>query len=114
MKNKEKLSNLSLEKNDEVIKDLSNQIIDLGGKPTLDQSDQKLLIKNLGKQLDTLLVKSILSDKTKNKITDEEVKGIKIRFQKVIGLPPKELRQLVDSGKKEIGEGIVIILQLFS
>ncbi len=109
LKNKEKLSNLSLEKNDEVIKDLSNQIIDLGGKPTLDQSDQKLLIKNLGKQLDTLLVKSILSDKTKNKISDEEVKGIKIRFQNVEGLPPKELRKLVDEGKKELGEGIVIV-----
>ena len=40
----------------------------MGGKPNIDQSDQKLLIKNLTKQLDTLLVKSILSDKTKNKI----------------------------------------------
>jgi alanyl-tRNA synthetase len=109
LKNKEKLSNLSLEKNDEVIKDLSKQIIDLGGKPTLDQSDQKLLIKNLGKQLDTLLVKSILSDKTKNKISDEEVKGIKIRFQNVEDLPPKELRKLVDDGKKELGEGIVVV-----
>jgi len=109
LKNQEKLSNLSLEKNDEVIKDLSSQIIDLGGKPTLDQSDQKLLIKNLGKQLDTLLVKSILSDKTKNKITDEEVKGIKIRFQNVEDLPPKELRKLVDDGKKELGEGIVVV-----
>ena len=53
----------------------------MGGKPSLDQSDQKLLIKNLTKQLDTLLVNSILSDKTKNKICDEEIKGIKIRFQ---------------------------------
>ena len=109
LKNKEKLSNLSLEKNDEVIKDLSKQIIDLGGKPTLDQSDQKLLIKNLTKQLDTLLVKSILNDKTKNKISDEEIKGIKIRFQNVEGLPPKELRKLVDDGKKELGEGIAVV-----
>jgi alanyl-tRNA synthetase len=109
LKNKEKLSNISLEKNDELIKNLSKQIIDLGGKPTLDQSDQKFLIKNLTKQLDTLLVKSILNDKTKNKIIDEEIKGIKIRFQNVEGLPPKELRKLVDDGKKELGEGIVIV-----
>ena len=109
LKNKEKLSNLSLEKNDEVIKDLSSQIIDLGGKPSLDQSDQKLLIKNLTKQLDTLLVKSILNDKTKNEIKDEEIKGIKIRFQNVEGLPPKELRKLVDDGKKELGDGIVVV-----
>ncbi len=109
LKNKEKLSNLSLKKNDEVIKDLSRQIIDLGGKPSLDQSDQKLLIKNLTKQLDTLLVKSILNDKTKNKISDEEIKGIKIRFQSVDGLPPKELRKLVDDGKKELVDGIVVV-----
>jgi len=81
----------------------------LEGKPFLDQSDQKLLIKNLTKQLDTLLVKSILNDKTKNKITDEEIKEIKIRFQNVEGLPSKELRKLVDDGKKELGEGIVIV-----
>jgi alanyl-tRNA synthetase len=109
LKNKEKLSNISLEKNDELIKNLSKKITDLGGKPTLDQSDQKLIIKNLTKQLDTLLVKSILNDKTKNKIIDEEIKGIKIRFQNVEGLPPKELRKLVDDGKKELGEGIVIV-----
>ena len=92
-----------------MIKDLSKQIIDLGGKPTLDQSDQKSLIKNLTKQLDTLMVKLILNDKTKNKINDEEIKGIKIRFQNVEGLPPKELRKLVDDGKKELGEGIVVV-----
>ena len=109
LKNKEKLSNISLEKNEELIKNLSKQITDLGGKPTLDQSDQKLLIKNLTKQLDTLLVKSILNDKTKNKIIDEEIKGIKIRFQNVEGLPSKELRKLVDDGKKELGEGIIIV-----
>ena len=109
LKNKEKLSNLSSEKNDEVIKDLSQQIINLGGKPSLDQMDQKQLIKNLTKQLETLLVKSILNDKTKNKIQDEEIKGIKVRFQNVDGLPPKELRKLVDEGKKDLGEGIVIV-----
>ena len=109
LKNKEKLSSLSSEKNDEEIKDLTKQIINLGGKPSLDQSDQKLLIKNLTKQLEILSVKSILSDKTKNKIKDEEIKGIKIRFQSVEGLPSKELRQLVDDGKKELGEGIVVV-----
>ena len=112
LKNKEKLSNLSSEKNDEAIKDLTKQITNLGGKPTLEQTDQKLLIKNLTKQLETLLIKSVLNDKTKNKIEDEEIKGIKIRFQKVEGLPPKELRKLVDDGKKELGEGIVVVFAI--
>jgi len=109
LKDQEKLSNLSSEKNDDMIKDLTKQIIDLGGKPALDQADQKFLIKNLTKQLDTLFIKSILNDKTKNKINDEEIKGIKVRFQKIDGLPPKELRKLVDNGKKELGEGIVVV-----
>ena len=107
--NKEKLFNQSSEKNDALINNLTKQIISLGGKPNIDQSDQKLLIKNLTKQLETLSVKVILNDKTKNQIKDEEIKGIKIRFQKVNGLPPKELRKLVDDGKKQLGEGIVVV-----
>ncbi len=67
------------------------------------------MIKNLTKQLDTLSVNSILNDKTKNKIHDEEIKGIKIRFQNIEGLPSKELRKLVDKGKKDLGEGIVVV-----
>ena len=109
LKNKEKLLNQSSEKNEELIKDLTKQIIGLGGKPNIDQSDQKFLIKNLTKQLETLSVKVILNDKTKNQIKDEKIKGTKIRFQKVDGLPPKELRKLVDDGKKQLGEGIVVV-----
>jgi len=109
IKNKEKLSNLSSKKNDEVVKDLIKQITSLGAKPILTQSDQKILIKDLTKQLETLSIKLILNDKTKNKIQDEEIKGIKIRFQNVEGLPSKELRKLVDDGKRELGEGIVFV-----
>ena len=106
LNNKEKLSNISSEKNDQIIKNLSEQITELGGKPSLDESDQKILIKNLTKQLETISVNSILEDKTKNIIKDEEINGIKVRFQNVDGLPPKELRKLVDKGKKELSEGI--------
>ena len=81
----------------------------MGGTPSLDESDQKTLIKNLTKQLETISVNSILEDKTKNIIKDEEINGVKIRFQKVEDLPPKELRKLVDKGKKELTEGIVIV-----
>ena len=106
---KEKLSDLSMQKNEEIIKNLSEQIITLGGKPNLDNKNQNELIKNLNKQYDQLSVKNILSDKSKNVIKDETINGIKVRFQKIKDLPPKDLRKLVDSGKKEIGEGIVII-----
>ena len=75
----------------------------------MDQSDPKILIKNLTKQLETLSIKSVLEDKSKNIIKDEEIKGVKIRFQNVKDLPSKELRKLVDDGKKELGEGIVVV-----
>ena len=38
----------------------------------------------------------------------KKLMDIKLRFQKIDGLPPKELRKLVDKGKKDLGEGIVI------
>ncbi len=109
LKNKEKLSNLSAEKDEESIKDLSQQIIKLGGKPSLEEADQKSLIKNLTKQLETISVNAILEDKSKNIIKDEEINGVKLRLQKIDGLPPKELRKLVDKGKKDLGEGIVVV-----
>ena len=112
LENKEKLLNISSDKNDEIIKDLSQQIIKLGAKPTLEEIDQKTLIKNLTKQLETLSVNSILQDKSKNIIKDEEISGIKLRFQKVEGLPSKELRNLVDKGKKELKEGIVVVFAI--
>ena len=109
LKNKEKLSALSSEKDNETIKDLSEQITKLGGKPSIDQSDQKDLIKNLTKQLETLSVNSILNDKSKNIIKDQDINGIKLRLQKIDDLPPKDLRKLVDNGKKELGDGIVVV-----
>jgi len=109
LKNKEKLSNLSAEKDEETIKELSQQIIKLGGKPSLEETDQKTLIKNLTKQLETISVNAILEDKSKNIIKDEEINGVKLRLQKIDGLPPKELRKLVDKGKKDLGEGIVVV-----
>ena len=109
LKNKEKLSNISSEKDDEAIKNLTQQIMDLGGKPNLDQTDQKTLIKNLTKQLETISVNSILENKSKNIIIDDEINGVKLRLQKVEGLPPKELRKLVDKGKKELNEGIIVV-----
>ena len=109
LKNKKRLSNLSSKKDDEIIEKLTREITSLGGKPALDSLDQKILIKNLTKQLEILSVNSILNDKTKNKIKDEVIKEIKIRFKNVEGLPPKELRKLVDHGKKELGEGIVVV-----
>ncbi len=109
---KEKLSDLSSQKNEKIIKDLSEKIIKLGGKPNLENDNQQSLIKYLTKQFDQFFAKSILSDKSKNIIKDETINKIKVRYQKVIDLPPKDLRKLVDIGKKELGEGIVIVFAI--
>ena len=52
---------------------------------------------------------AVLKDKTRNIIKDEKIKDIMVRFQKVKDLPPKDLRKLVDSGKKELVEGVVVV-----
>ncbi len=107
--NKEKQIGISEQKNDQIIDEISKEIISLGGKPIKNVDDKKQLIKDLSKQLDQLSVKSILSDKNKNIIKDEKIKNIKVRFQKIFDLSPKELRKLVDNGKKELKEGIIIV-----
>ncbi|MDB9937296.1 alanine--tRNA ligase [Candidatus Pelagibacter sp.] len=109
LKDKENQSNLSNQKNETTLKDLISKIIQLGGKPNLKNKDQAVLIKELNKQYDQLSVGSILSDKTKNKINDQIINGIKVRFQNISDLPFKDLRKLIDEGKKEIGEGLIII-----
>ena len=112
LKNKEKLSNLNTKKNEEIIKNLSEKIIKLGSKPNLEIKNTNELIRELTKQFDLLSVGSILQDKTKNIVNDENINGTKVRLQKIKDLPPKELRKLVDKGKKELGEGIVIIFAI--
>ena len=109
LKEKKNQSNLSDQKNDEIIKELSEQIIKFNEKPILEETDQKILIKNLSKQLETISVNLILDDKSRNIIKDTEINGVKLRLQKVEGLPLKELRKLVDKGKKELNEGVVIV-----
>jgi len=109
LKDKENTSNLSNQKNDAIVKELTSKIIELGGKPNLQNNDKIALIKDLNKQFDQLSVSSILKDKTKNKINDQVINGIKVRFQKILNLPFKDLRKLIDDGKKEIGEGLIII-----
>ncbi len=109
LKNKEKQSNLTEQKDEKTIKILSEEIKKLGGKPNLNKENKKDLIKELNKELEKLSINEIINNKSKNIINDEKINGVNVRMQKIDGLPPKELRRLIDNGKKEIGEGIVII-----
>ena len=107
--NKEKISGLSSKKNEETIQNLLDQIKEFGEKPIIVGLDQKNIIKDLSKQLEQISIKNVLADKSKNIINDLKINNVTVRFQKVYDLPPKDLRSLVDKGKKEIKEGLVII-----
>ena len=92
------------EKLQENIEQIKNQIKSLGGE--FDKTEHDL--SKLKKHYEKLLINRILADKNKNLIKDEIVNKIKIRFQKVNDLPTKELRTIIDQGKKDLKEGIVI------
>ena len=109
LQNKEKILDLSIQKNEKIINNLKDKIIMLGGKPIIDNEDQAVTIKDLNSQFEKLSVGSILKDKSKNIIKDEYTNGVKVRFQKVLELPFKDLRKLIDEGKKELKEGIIVV-----
>ena len=86
------------------INQIKNQIKSLGGEINQDQQD----LNKLKNQYEKLLMDSILKDRNKNQVKDEIVNKIKIRFQKIQEFPTKELRSIIDKGKKDLKEGIII------
>ena len=66
------------------------------------------ILKNLKKQLEQIKTQNIIKDKTKNIIKDTKLNNFVLRYQILSGLPSKELRNVIDQGKKEIKEGIII------
>ena len=94
----------------DTVKHLQKNIKNLGVKPidisNLTPSEQ---MKKLNKQMDQINIKLILQDKNLNEIKDRIIKGIKIRYQLIKGFPSKELRSLIDQGKKDLKKGIVVV-----
>ena len=70
-------------------------------------------LKNLNKQLNKVKIESIKKDKNKNIIKDKKIGNILIREQILKDFPPKELRNVIDQGKKDIKSGIVISISTF-
>jgi alanyl-tRNA synthetase len=90
-----------------LIKITKNELKKLNIKPIYNEN--QLLgenLKNLNKQLDQAKVKNII--KNKNKIIDDKFDKLIFRKQVLDDLPPKELRNIVDKGKKEIKSGIIM------
>jgi len=89
------------------LKIVKNELNKLNIKPNFNESF--LLgenLKNLNKQLDQAKVKNIIQ--YKNKIIDDKFGNLIFRQQVLTDLPAKELRGIVDQGKKEIKSGIIM------
>ena len=70
-------------------------------------------IKNLNKQLDKIRLQNILKDKNKNIIKDKKIGSFILRYQVLTDFPPKELRSIIDQGKKDIKKGIIVGFSTF-
>ena len=70
-------------------------------------------LKNFTKQLEQIKIQNIINDKSKNIIKDTKLSNFTLRYQILTDLPSKELRNIVDQGKKEIQEGILVAFCTF-
>jgi alanyl-tRNA synthetase len=97
----------------EEIKDIKKELESLKIKPNykaeLSTSEN---LKNLKKQLDQANVANIIKDKNKNIIKDNKVGNFTFRYQIIKNLPSKELRTIIDTGKKDIKKGVLIVFSI--
>ena len=98
----------------EDLKLIRDKIKALGEKPKISDEEINLQenlnpkIKLLTDQLNRARTKFVLNNAKLNKIKDIKVKDFILRYQVLDGLDTKELRNIIDSGKKEIKKGIVL------
>ena len=102
------------QKLNEQIKLIKNKLVKLKIKPNyninLELSEN---LKNLTRQLEVIEIQIIIRDKNKNIIKDKKIDNFTLRYQVLTGLPTKELRNIVDEGKKDIKEGVLIVFCTF-
>jgi len=95
---------------DKIKKELSNLKIKPDYNKDLELSEN---LKNLSKQLEKIKIQSVIKDKSKNIIKDKKIGSFTLRQQVLTDFPPKELRSIIDQGKKDIKQGIVISISTF-
>ena len=95
---------------DLVQKELSKFKIRPNYKDNIDLSEN---LKNLTKQLEKIKIKNIIEDKNKNIVRDQKISNFVFRQQVLFDFPPKELRGIIDKGKKDIKVGIVVSISTF-
>ncbi len=93
---------------------IKKDLLKLKVKPDFkDNVDLSENLKNLNKQLEKIKIKRIIEDKNKNIIKDKKIGSFLFRQQVLKDFPPKELRSVIDQGKKDIKNGIVVSISIF-
>ncbi|RPG58335.1 MAG: alanine--tRNA ligase [Flavobacteriales bacterium TMED235] len=93
---------------------IKKELLKLKVKPDFkDNLDLSENLKNLINQLEKIKIKRIIEDKNKNIIKDKKVGSFLFRQQVLKDFPPKELRSVIDQGKKDIKNGIVVSISTF-
>ena len=95
---------------DTIKKELSKYKVKPDYKEGLELSEN---FKNLNKQLEKIKIQNVIKDKSKNVIKDKKVGSFTLRQQVLTDFPPKELRSVIDQGKKDIKQGIVVSISTF-
>tara|TARA_A100001015_G_scaffold75414_1_gene83682 strand:- start:776 stop:3436 length:2661 start_codon:yes stop_codon:yes gene_type:complete len=93
---------------------IKEELLKLKIKPDFkDNVDLSENLKILNKQLEKIKIKNIIQDKNKNIIKDKKIGSFLFRQQVLKDFPPKELRSVIDQGKKDIKDGIVVSISTF-
>ena len=104
---KEKTSKVQSEK-------IKKELLSYKIKPEFNENkDLTENLKILTKQLEKIKIKNVINDKSKNKIKDKKIGSFILRQQTLNDFPPKELRSVIDQGKKDIKKGIIISISTF-
>ena len=95
---------------DVIRSELSKFKVKIDYKDNLELSEN---LKNLTKQLERIKIQNVIKDKRKNVIKDNNLGSFIFRQQVLTDFPPKELRSIIDQGKKDIKKGIIVSISTF-
>ena len=95
---------------DVIRSELSKFKVKIDYKDNLELSEN---LKNLTKQLERIKIQNVIKDKRKNVIKDNNLGSFIFRQQVLTDFPPKELRSIIDQGKKDIKKAISLVIASF-
>jgi alanyl-tRNA synthetase len=107
---KEKVTKSTQYNINEILKHIKSKNIKPVDVGNLSAAEQ---VKKLTKQMDEINIQSVIENKGKNVIKDKKIGSFTLRNQVLEDFPPKELRRIIDQGKKDIKKGIVVAFAIY-